>query len=110
MYGRLGALWATQVERVSSSVVNPVSTRGVSLGPNEPCVAHLVPVVSVATVGARILFRSLLLRLTAVVPQTATTPVQTLLLLLSTCPALAMLLLLLLLLLMGSPVSNTSYR
>ena len=101
--GRLGALWATQVGRVSSRVVNPVSTRRVSLGPNEPCVAHLVAVVSVAVVGARILFRSILLRLAAVVPQTATSPVLTLLLLLPICPALAMLLLLLLLLLSGCP-------
>ena len=54
--GRVGNLWATQVGRVSSSVVNPVSARGMSPGPNEPCVAHLVPVVSVAAVGARIRF------------------------------------------------------
>ena len=46
--GWLGALWATQVGRASSSILNPVSTLGVSLGPNEPCVAHLVPVVPLA--------------------------------------------------------------
>ena len=55
--GRLYALWATQVGGISSSVVHWVSTGGVFLGPNEPCVAHLLPMVSVAAVVARILFR-----------------------------------------------------
>ena len=55
--GRLYTLWARQVGGISSSVVHWVSTGGVFLGPNEPCVAHLLPMVSVAAVVARILFR-----------------------------------------------------
>ena len=51
---RLGTLRSTQVGGGSGSVVGAVSTRGVSLGPYERCVVHLLPLTS-ADVGARIL-------------------------------------------------------
>ena len=53
--GQLCALWATQVGGISHSVVRCVSTGRVSLGPHEPRVAHLVPMISVAAVVAGIL-------------------------------------------------------
>ena len=97
--GRLGALRSTQIGGLSGSVEDAVSTRGVSLGPYKPCVAHLFPLVSCAAVGARIVLRLILVRNPAVVPRTTTSPALMLLLLLPSCPALATLLLLLLTLL-----------
>ena len=89
-------------------------------GPCEPYFAYLVPLVSVAAVGAQILLGSIILPLPAVSPRTATSPALTLLLLLSSCPALARLLLLfdacralvmlLLLLLPCAPFLNTTSR
>ena len=89
--GRLYALWATQVGGISHSVVHWVSPGGVSLGPHEPRVAHLLPMVSVDAVVARILLRSFLFPLTADFPGVATSPALTLWLLLSACRRLAML-------------------
>ena len=123
MDSRLRALRST--ESVSGSVVSTISARGMSLRPYKASVAYLRPRLAVA-VDVRILL-PLILRFAAVVAQTATSPVLTLMVLLPGCPALTMLLLLLLLLLLlvpgcsalarplllpllGSPVSNTTSR
>ena len=50
--GGLSALWATKVRGVSRSVVRPVGTRGVFLGPYELSVAHLVPFLAAAAAAA----------------------------------------------------------
>ena len=92
------SLWETRVGGVSRSVGNWFSNGGVSLGLHEPRVAHLLSMVSIAAVVARILLRSLLFPLPTVFPGVVTSAVLILRLFLSAFPALAMLLLLLLLL------------
>ena len=71
---------------------------GVTLGPYEPRVVHLIPMVSVATIVARILLESILFPLAVVSSGMATSPLLTLWLLRYECPALDVLLLLMLLL------------
>ena len=103
--GRLGTLRSTQVRGVSGSVVDAFSTFEVSLESYEPCVVHLLQLLSAADVGTRILFHSIVIRLFPDLPRRTTSPAVTLLqpgcpvmllvLLLSGCPLLASWLLLL---------------
>ena len=72
--GGLGALWPTQVRGVSRSVVDLVGARGVSLGPYQLSVAHLVPLLAAAAVDAQILLCSILFPFSAVSPRMATSP------------------------------------